>query len=435
MKSVYVYARNKGFLSLQKFQEKLYLPVIINLRRDKMKIFLTFLMVLASAAAFCASSAVTEADKLIKEKKYESAYKVLFTADPENRDPEIAVAKTELCINCFVWSVNHVIFSLKDMGPGETVENTRGKNGSLPSVSFAPADVLEALIKKYPDNYKLRKALGDYYDDVRHRYPDGWLESPETVFQKAMKNYEEAYSHGEYDGQSVSNLAVMYLEKGDTGKAAPLFEKAIKLDPDYGLNYYNLSYICLCEGNYKKGTEYGEKALKLYRKPEYRGDAAELTGRNWHGLGNREKALEYYLKAHSINPDSYQSVRCVLIVKMELNHKDYMSWAEKMFLMGPSNPGIDQDLQACFREAGKTDELLKFYESKIPEYKSDNEAAGSLYFYISNIHLYKGRYAEAETSLKASRTCFEKVFKKDHEVFQAIEDGLSFIKEEKNKKQ
>src|ERR1700759_437737 len=78
-----------------------------------------------------ADDAIKTAQKLITEKKYDSAFEVLEKADPNNKNADVVIEKEDIVLRYFVTSIMHKVFALKDLKPDEDIMDYRGKNGSF----------------------------------------------------------------------------------------------------------------------------------------------------------------------------------------------------------------------------------------------------------------------------------------------------------------
>jgi hypothetical protein len=67
--------------------------------------------------------------------------------------------------------------------------------------------------------------------------------------------------------------------------------------------------------------------------------------------------------------------------------------------------------------------LITFYKSQLSKYKDDKKVQGNLNFYLGNIYIETDKKLAKEYFLK-SKEIFSKIFNKDHQVFNAIENGL-----------
>jgi hypothetical protein len=112
------------------------------------------------------NTVLSEAELLINNKKYESAYKLLDYFDSENEVPEIYIKKIDICINYFVQSLMHEIFALTDLEEDQDIMEIRGQEGSFSMYVLNVSEVMNKLLEEHPDNGRLYKAFGDYYFDA-----------------------------------------------------------------------------------------------------------------------------------------------------------------------------------------------------------------------------------------------------------------------------
>ena len=135
---------------------------------------------------------INKANELIADKKYESAFKLLDSFDPENNKPDIVLLKTDIVLNYFVTSIMHQIFSLKDLEKNENIMDYRGKEGKFTMQVFQVDSILERLIKTHPDNCKLYQKLGEYYYEAHLKYGNDWLKKDNELFDLMQANFQKA---------------------------------------------------------------------------------------------------------------------------------------------------------------------------------------------------------------------------------------------------
>ena len=157
------------------------------------------------------SSVLEKANKFIKEKKYETAFKTLQDFDSKNENPNIVLLKEDIALNYFVTSIMHEMFAFKDLKENEDIMDFRGKTGSFGMYSFSIDSTLNTLIKIYPNNYRLYKGLGDFYYQVQQKYSGGWLKDDKTIMDIIIKNYQVAIDHNIADDNVYFVTALQYL--------------------------------------------------------------------------------------------------------------------------------------------------------------------------------------------------------------------------------
>ncbi|WP_321516159.1 hypothetical protein [Marinifilum fragile] len=391
-----------------------------------MKRILSLFLIFNFSLSFAQDNALEKANKLIETKKYESAYQVLNNADPNNEKPEIAIAKTNLFLNYFATSIMHQMFALTDLKPDEDILDIRGKAGNFAMFRFSADSVLINLIKKYPNNYKLKKELGYYYHEVHLKYQGSWLQPDSLLIDQFKRNYLAAYKNGIYDYWSTYGIGYAYLMNKEFKSSIPFFEKSIELRNDYPSSHYNLAYAYLYTDQRDKGIESAKKAMNLYEYPNYKADAARMIAVMYQEIEDYEKAIVFYKQADQILPHDYYTLRPLLELELSLKKEEYKERTNQFLLVAPGNPTIYQDLMNIYWNNQKENELLAFLTQQHKNYQQDPKVDGNLYFYTAVIQYDKEDFSNAKVNFEKSREVFKKVFEANHRVFEIID---SYTKE------
>jgi hypothetical protein len=111
-------------------------------------------------------SVISNADQLIQDRQYLSAYGVLNDKDPGHLDPAVTVKMVEVATKYFSKSIMHEMFSFNNLEPGDDLQKIRTSGGSSKMYQLKVGEVLGRLIDQYPDNADLYYTLGCYYFDV-----------------------------------------------------------------------------------------------------------------------------------------------------------------------------------------------------------------------------------------------------------------------------
>jgi len=371
---------------------------------------------------------IEKANKLIENKKYESAYNILNEADPNNKKPEIVIAKTDLFLNYFVTSIMHQMFALKDLEPEEEILDIRGSKGTFSMFAFSPDSILLDLILKYPTNYKLKKELGYYYHEVHLKYQGRWLIPDSILVDKFKTNYLTAYENDVFDYWSAYGIGYAYLMQQDYASSIPYFEKSAELKNDYPSSHYNLAYAYLYTDQREKGIESAKAAMDLYDYSQYKADAARMIAVMYRELEDFDNAIDYYKQADKIQPDDYYTLKPLLELELSLNKSTYQERTNQLFKIAPSNPTIYQDLMKIYWNYEKIDELLAFLTSQHNIFLSDNKVNGNLYFYKALIQYDKEDFNNSKSNFEKSREIFKKVYEPNHQVFEVIDSYTKEIK-------
>lgn len=100
--------------------------------------------------------------------------------------------------------------------------------------------------------------------------------------------------------QAYSYLGMSYKEIQEWDLAVDAFTKAVELKPEhYPWNWINIADIHINRGQYQLAISALEKAFQLLPNDSF---AHTCMGRAYLGLGNREKAIEYFQKALELDP-------------------------------------------------------------------------------------------------------------------------------------
>jgi len=394
-----------------------------------MKYQILLVITLSLSCQVLGQTPTEQANELINQKKYESAFGLLEEADPKNDDPEMAIAKTYLLLNYFVTSIMHNLFALTDLKEDQDIMDVRGTEGSFSMFMFEADSILHRLITKFPKNYALRKALGRYYHEVHLKYGTNSTLPEEEIMDGFLENYLVAFENGVYDEWSSYGIGYAYVSKGEYQKSIPFFEKAIELKSDYPTSHYNLAIAYLYSDRREEAISSALEALKLYTEPEMKADAARIVAVVYAELGDDIKALEYYRISNEIGPSNYYTLRPMLALAVKTSAKDVQNLMNEFVNLAPRNPTIYKDMVEIYSEEGRQADLATLLEGKLVEFADDPGVLG-------NIHLFRGillkgleEYDQANAEFANAKLEFLKVYESDHQVFEAIE---SYLSEEKS---
>lgn len=364
---------------------------------------------------------------LIDEKKYDSAFKLLHGFDPKNDRPSIALLKEEIVLNYFVKSIMHQLFGLKDLKSNEDIYELRGQEGISSMYNFPVSEILDTLIKKYPENYELYKGLAEYYYEVHLKYGDNWFKKNDELLLLIERNYNIALDHNVYDYLTYYALGYISVLNEKYKESIPLFQKSISLNNDYASSYYNLAYAYLYLNDRENAILNAQKSLDLYQDQVYKADAARMLATIYKELNNEQKAIEYYELSDKIDPNNYFTLKPLLTFYLKSGDGKYKVLTDQFYKIAPGNPTIYNDLSLIYFENNKLSELAQFYKLNLSESKLEPKVKGNLNFYLGRIYIETDKKLATEYFVKA-RGIFAKIYDKDNEVFKAIDNALKELK-------
>ncbi len=389
-----------------------------------MKFLTIILAIIFHVATFGQSKTLKKAEKLIDNKQYESAIHILNEADPENENPKIVIAKTDLFLDYFVSSVMHQMFALTDLEEYQTIMDVRGSEGEFTMFSFKADSILLALIEKYPQNFSLHKTLGNYYHQVHLKYGENWLQPDSTVLQKMARHYQTAYENRLFDYWSTYGLGYYHLMNQQYAGSIPYFEKSTELKTDHPASHYNLAYAYLYTDQPENAIKSAEKSLKLYEDPEYKADAARMIAVIHQEMADPEKAWEYYKLANELLSDNYYTLKPLLDLAVMLDKESAAELTQEFFLLDPENPTIYKDLITIYGKSNGMNALIGFLEDQ-KQVQDDTKIKANIRFYLGVIHYNLQNVQAAHSNFKEAKKLFQDVFQPAHPVFKAIESYTS----------
>jgi tetratricopeptide (TPR) repeat protein len=142
--------------------------------------------------------------------------------------------------------------------------------------------ILTSFSKAEPENIEIYGYLGQLYYSQKQ-------------YQQAIKQYEIILSLDSSDEDILFILGSLYLEIDDRTKAIELFDRAIKINPQYDIALNSLGYMYAEEGsNLDKAQALIERALEI--DPE---NGAYLDSLGWvfFKKGQLQEALQYLQEA------------------------------------------------------------------------------------------------------------------------------------------
>ncbi len=391
-------------------------------------LYLLFTLTVFTLSAQSNNRAVFEANDLIAQKKYLSAYQILDGSDPNNQMPEIAIAKTNLLLHYHISTDLYHQFVLKDLAPNENLDDYEQSNLQN-NVEFHPDSILTKLFNQYPEEYSLLKALGSYYYEVHLQYPDNqWVLDDLTICQKIKTNYLSAFEHNVFDYWSLFGLGYVYLLEENNQEAIKFLEKSIELNSNYSLSYYNLAYAYFNLSDYKKALDLAFKSYEMQANPLYKAEAARLLGTTYEKLNQKEKAYDYFVYANKLFPKDYHTLMPILQLGVVLNKPEYKDITSEIFLLAPDNPIVCKDIMHAYVDANKRNEFIQFLENEKPNYRTNNKVLANIFFYTALSFYEEQKWVKSKINFEKARTLFSEIYDDNHNIFNVINSYTDVLK-------
>lgn len=155
-----------------------------------------------------------------------------------------------------------------------------------------------------------------------------------------------------------NNLANAYAKQGKVSDAIKTAERALEVEPDYGVAHYNLGNLYAQQGKFDAAKRHFEEALRLL--PNY-AEAHSNYGQLLAEGGNIEAGMKHFEKAVALNPT---------LSRAQLN------------------------LGVALAKQGKTEAAIEPLKAAARLYTDSPQAS----FYLGSVYAAQNRFAEAEAS-------------------------------------
>jgi len=321
-------------------------------------------MVLVGTSCTPGSPDLGPVDRLVDQGQHESAWKALDGLKPQ--DDRVLARRIRLCLEGYTISLNHALFSLKDLGPGETLEGLRQAGGTF---TLHPLDVPAAVAEwqaHHPRSALLDRTLGDFYDQVSRLYSSfGDLDGP-RLLEAGRKAYAAAWTAGPFSGPSGDAYAVILLRLGAwkdaAGVLAHLVAQKGEVHPDAR---YNRALALFQDKDLAGAGPAAEEAIQSYAgNPGAQTDAVLLASDIAQAQGKTEAALALLdrapVPAHpevllrrmrlEVAKDDPVAARTAALAYANLDAGDPTALQNIIQTLGPSAP---VDLETVFGEAAE----------------------------------------------------------------------------------
>ena len=276
------------------------------MRRKRFAAAMALTTLLAAAAAgaqgssaFDRKAAGAEIARLEAEGKHLSAARRIRGEAALFRDPEFFWRYVDILTERYVETVRFRSFTLKDLGPGETVREARAHPGNGTLVEEDLAREIEGRLADAPGDPYLNLAQGTR---LSRAMADGQFavdESPPDEYPF----FRKAYDAGVYTAWSLFRIgAHLQEEEGGGAEAEKFYRKAVTLDPSLTPARFNLGVLLFLSGNFAGAREEAEQTLDRYGVAELDADTHHLAARIEEALGNDAAAENHYRRALELNP-------------------------------------------------------------------------------------------------------------------------------------
>ena len=223
------------------------------------------------------SKALRQARQLVLARRYESAWQLLQQLDSANIEPAVVIQKADLALNYYTATDGLTRFAFRDLKLTDLApDSLRMLNQDTARHAFAVRKVLERLRRKYPDNYRLARALGDYFYTVQQCDCAEQRLGEDEVFRRTISAYQEAHDHGQGDYISYFALGYAYQRLGRFQESLAPFQRSLELRPNNPTTHLNLAFVMLELRDLEKARYHARSAQFLFSDAHHKEDAEFL---------------------------------------------------------------------------------------------------------------------------------------------------------------
>jgi len=197
---------------------------------------------------------------------------------------------------------------------------------------------------------------------------------PVEMFSNAVKALDHASFLGPgstaiFDAVSLNISGDKMFDKGNIDGSIDEFQRALKLDPS-NQNVHNSLGVCYgLMGDYEKAKSEFRAAINLNSyevMPWYNLGFTNML------IGNRNKALDLFLKAYTIDQNvfevAFQTGRLLMEIEQPESGKKYLEHATRL---DPDSGAAFRYLGECYTSIGKPAEAIVAYKTAIKQNPSD----------------------------------------------------------------
>lgn len=244
-----------------------------------------------------------EVDRLAAQQKYLSAVTAITSSPERLASPRLLRKATHLLVSYYVISVNFGLFALRDLAPGERIEQVRGKAGDYVIVGGDWEKVLFEALAARPEDPELSFAVGEYLS----RGAASGCGRPQFFTGDRGDDYpyfERAYRAGLRDAWSLFRMGLHHLsaEPPDLRRAVALFDEALALSPDDVATHYDKAAALMLLGEPAAALVHSRKALGRYGNASLDADTYNLQARIEVALGEVAAAERDFGRALELLP-------------------------------------------------------------------------------------------------------------------------------------
>lgn len=372
---------------------------------------------------------LTDAQQLIQQKKYASAYAVLDSAiQTSGFQPDLICAMVDNVLKHYTLHRDFVVFYIEDEpGNGKLSSNDQISGNEIMAVRY-PDRLLRKSLEQSPQFALAYKLLGDFYRLQLSENKDLNILSPEVygdIRDKVFTNYLRAVQLG-YNETAVNLwLGNYYKESNRVKIAKQYYQMNIDNNSDDPGTFCNLAEIYLSEKKYSQAYNFAVKVLQdsASLNPNLRYQATRWAALSLYNLGEEERFLDYTWECIQIFPDM-QATYIDLLAYYDEKH-DTENSHKIIRLMLINNPYEERGYKYLERYCVKEGDYQfgeQLFEEMMVLFEHSDEAMGYIYRFRGNLLFHQGLTDDAKKLWDISRNYFSRFLPEDSPMLKQIGD-------------
>ncbi|MGD0591626.1 MAG: tetratricopeptide repeat protein [Bacteroidota bacterium] len=289
------------------------------------------------------SVTISEKDKILKQKEYNTASNTLSAADWLQKGYNAHELKEY--DNAILYFQKAIELDPKDAEPYAILGAVYNQKGNLVKAIQCCEKAIE-----------LNPGFSGAYNNLGLAYKN------KGDFDKAIQLFHKAIELNPGESRTFYNLGNTYTKIGNLEKAIQSYEKAIEFNPQYSAAYVNLgiSYYSKYKGDLDKAIQLHQKATEANPQDSTAYVNLEISYYSKY-KGDLNKAIQLYQKAIEVNPQDYAAYNNLGIAYYSNNNlDDAISSYEKAIEINPLYSNAYVNLGNAYYEKGNLDSAVQF---------------------------------------------------------------------------
>lgn len=128
--------------------------------------------------------------------------------------------------------------------------------------------------------------------------------SRNSLWKDPLKMWEDVVSKAPSNVRAYTEIGAIFRDEGRYAEANEQFEKALKINRNYALTYYNLGFVQYKLGNHENALKYFNKTLSFTLPALLHMDTLNSMGMTYSEMGDNNNAVNAFKEAIRVLPTS-----------------------------------------------------------------------------------------------------------------------------------